>query len=161
MAEVLGVVASGIAVTQLAGQIAGSIIKLKGYWSQVKEAPAEINHLIREIDSLNLMLQHMQDDRTQQFPQKLSAHNICIEKSLELCRECAMELSGLVNELAMKLQGKNGWRRKVGSAKVMLSGDDIKVLKRRLKGAIRLLSLSYQFHTRQVASMHLRGLVLT
>jgi hypothetical protein len=62
MAEVLGVVASGIAVAQIAGQITGSIVKLKSYWDQIEKAPAEINHLLREIESLNLILQHMQED---------------------------------------------------------------------------------------------------
>ncbi|KUJ15826.1 uncharacterized protein LY89DRAFT_97080 [Mollisia scopiformis] len=147
MAEVLGVVASGIAVGQIAGQITGSIIKLKGYWSQIKEAPAEISHLFREIESFTVMLQHMQDDRSQQSNLPSSIHNICIQRSLDLCQECATELAGLVHDLAIKVQGKNGWRKKVGSTKVVLRKEDIKILKRRLKTAMGMLSLSYQFHT--------------
>lgn len=147
MAEVLGVVASGIAVAQLAGQIAGSIVKLKDFWSQVKEAPAEINYLLRELESLNLMLQQMQDDRSQQSLLPLSTHNICVQKSLELCKDCAREMCDLVNDLASKVQSKKEWGKKVGSAKIVLKKEDIKNLKRRLKSSIRLLSLSYQYHT--------------
>ncbi|KAK0109191.1 hypothetical protein ONS96_003014 [Cadophora gregata f. sp. sojae] len=66
MAEVLGVVASGIAVTQLAGQVAKSVIKLKECWDQVQEAPADIKYLLREIDSLNLILNHIQEGQTKQ-----------------------------------------------------------------------------------------------
>lgn len=148
MAEVLGVVASGIAVAQIAGQITGSIVKIRSYWSQVEKAPAEINYLLREIESINLMLQHMQDDRSQQSLQQLSTQNLCVQRSLELCRECATELSDLVNGLAMKVRGTKGWRKKVGSAKVVLSKEDIKTSKRRLKTSVSLLSLSYQYHTR-------------
>ena len=54
MAEVLGVVASGVAVSQIAGQVTKSIFKLKQYWGQVQDAPDEIKYLLREIDSLNL-----------------------------------------------------------------------------------------------------------
>lgn len=150
MAEVLGVVASGIAVAQIAGQIANTIIKLKSYWSQIKEAPAEINHLLREIESLNLMLQHMQEDQAQQSI--LSSHNLCVQRSLKLCEECASELSGLANDFAVRLHGKSSWKRKVSSAKVVLSEDEIKKLKRRLKTAMRMLSLSYQLHTGQAWS---------
>jgi hypothetical protein len=63
MAEVLGKVASGISVAQLAGQITSSIIKLKNYWNQIQNAPSDINRLLREIESLNLILCHIQDDR--------------------------------------------------------------------------------------------------
>jgi hypothetical protein len=42
MAELIGVVASGISIAQLTGQIANSLVKLRGYWDQVKDAPDEI-----------------------------------------------------------------------------------------------------------------------
>ncbi|CZR60584.1 uncharacterized protein PAC_10480 [Phialocephala subalpina] len=118
MADVLGVVASGIAVAQLASSIASSIIKLKGFWSQINDAPAEINHLIRRIDSLNFMLQHMQHDQSQQGIPELAVQNICMRRSLELCEECATGLLSLVNDLDVKLRGKKGIRKKIGSAKV-------------------------------------------
>ncbi|KAH9218729.1 hypothetical protein DL95DRAFT_521084 [Leptodontidium sp. 2 PMI_412] len=147
MVEVLGVVASGIAVTQLAGQVTKSIIKLKEYWDQVQEAPAEIKYLLREIDSLSLILSHIQDDQAKQTTGGIQVDNLCIRQSLELCKEGADELRGLADELAEKIDGKKGWRKKVGSVKVVLKREDVKKLKKRMKNAIRLLSLSYQWHT--------------
>ncbi|KAG4440189.1 hypothetical protein IFR05_004334 [Cadophora sp. M221] len=111
MAEVLGVVASGIAVTQLAGQVRKSIIMLKEYWDQVQEAPAEIKYLLREIDSLNLILSHIQDDQATQTTGGIRVDNLCIRQSLELCKEGADELRGLADELAEKVDGKKGWRK--------------------------------------------------
>jgi len=67
MAEALGVVASGIAVTQLATQVASSVIKLKNCWEQIKNVPTEISYLLREIDSLKLILCHIQDDQASQW----------------------------------------------------------------------------------------------
>lgn len=46
MAEVLGVLASGISVGTLAAQIVNSVTKLKSYWDEIKEAPEDIKLLI-------------------------------------------------------------------------------------------------------------------
>lgn len=147
MAEALGLVASGISVVQLAGYIATSVVKLKDYWEQVRDAPAEIGYLLREIDSVGLILSHIQNDQKRQP----LFDNACIQQSLSLCTEGADELSALVSELANTIEGgKSGWRRKVGAAKVALKKEEIKRLKRRMKHAIQLLSLAYQYHIRLV-----------
>jgi hypothetical protein len=147
MAEALGVVASGIAVAQLATQVASSIIKLKNYCEHIKDVPSEIGHL-REIDSLNLILCHIQDDQARQSDPASIGNSVYLKQSLELCQQGSTELGILVNELAAKIDGKHGLKKKFGSAKVVLKNEEIKKLKRRMKSAIRLLSLSYQCHTR-------------
>jgi hypothetical protein len=145
MAEILGVVASGISVAQIAGQVASSIIKLKDYWNQISDAPTDINRLLREIESLNFILCHVQDDWAS-FEHGKS--NLGIQKSLELCIEGADELCALVNRLREKVEVNRGWKRKLGAVKVVLKKEEIKEMKRRMKSAISLLSLSYQCHTR-------------
>jgi hypothetical protein len=147
MAEVLGVVASGIAVTQLASQVASNIVKLKNYWGQIKDAPAEIEYLLREIDALNHVLSHIQQDQVGMGSSSVN-NTPHLEQSLELCQQGAEELGALVFELAKKVDGKHGLKQKLGSAKVVLKKDELKRLKSRLKSAVRLLSLSYQCHTR-------------
>jgi hypothetical protein len=147
MAEALGLVASGISVAQLAGNITTSVIKLKDYWEQVRDAPAEIGYLVREIDSFGLILSHIQNDQKRQP----LFDNACVQQSLRLCTEGADELSALVNELSNTIGGgRSGWRRKVGAAKVVLKKEEIKKLKRRMKHAMQLLSLAYNYHTRWV-----------
>jgi hypothetical protein len=148
MAEVIGIVASGISIAQIAGQVASSIVKIKNFWDQVKAAPDDINHLLREVDSFSLILQHIRDDLIHNALPELFLNNSCVRQSLELCRGGAVELEELANDLAGKLDGKSGLRRNIGSMKIVLKQDDIKRLKRRLKIAIRLLSLAYQCHTR-------------
>lgn len=148
MAEVLGIIASGMAVGQLAVSITSSIIKLKEYWDQVKDAPGEILQLLLEIDSLNLILSHIEQDRNRAGI--LTSQNVCLGQSLNLCKQGTEELSVLVSELAEKIDGKKGWRRKAGASRVVLKRGEIKRVKRRMKTAIRLLSLSYQCHTKQV-----------
>ncbi|KAH8803963.1 hypothetical protein F5882DRAFT_392697 [Hyaloscypha sp. PMI_1271] len=147
MAEICGAMASGIAIAQLAASITKSIITIKESWSQVQDAPVEINNLIRQIDSLNLILQHIEDDQSREDMPQLSSANLCVRQSLELCQEGAAELAGLANDLAQKIQGKSGLRKKLGSARIVLKKEDVKKLKSRMKNAIQLLSLSYQVHT--------------
>jgi len=49
-------------------------------------------------------------------------------------------LEGLASDLAEKLEGENGFRRKVTAMRLVLRQDDVESSKRRLKDAIRLLS---------------------
>jgi hypothetical protein len=58
MAEVLGIITSGLAIGQLIGSITSSIIKLKEHWDQVKDAPGEIQSLLLEIDSKSYFEPH-------------------------------------------------------------------------------------------------------
>jgi hypothetical protein len=116
----------------------------------VKDAPSEIRQLLLEIDSLNLILRHIQDDQARLAASGALLGTIYLEQSLKLCKEGAVELNGLVVELAKKIEGKSGWRRKAGAAKMALKREEVKRLKRRMKNAIRLLSLAYQCHTKCV-----------
>jgi hypothetical protein len=148
MAEVIGLVASGISIAQIAGQVTSSIAKIKEFWDQVKAAPDDISYLLLEMDSFSLILQHIRDDLEQNALPEIVFNNDGVRQSLELCRSGAVELEELTNELTSKLDEKSGLRRKIGSIKTVLKQDDIKRLKRKLKNAIRLLSLAYQCHTR-------------
>ncbi|KAN0109982.1 ankyrin [Hyaloscypha variabilis] len=153
MAEIIGTVASGIAIAQLAASIANSIVAIKEGWSQVQDAPAEVDNLMRQIDSLNLILQHIEHDQSQEDLPQLSSANLCVRQSLALCEEGAAELAALADELTAKIHGKQGWRKKLGSANIVLRKADIKKLKSRMKNAIQLLSLSYQLHTNAMARL--------
>jgi hypothetical protein len=148
MAEVLGVVASGIAVGQLFGEVTSCIIKLKEYCKQIKDAPDDVRYLLLEIDAFSLILRHIRDDQALWQTTDNRAGSICVEHSLKLCREAVDELNYLVIELAEKIEGKGGWRRKAGAAKLVLKKEEIKRLKTRVDNATRLLTLAYQLHTK-------------
>lgn len=148
MAEALGVVASGVAVAQLASQVASSIVKLKTFWEQVKDVPTEIRYLLFEIDSWNLILSRIQQDLERPSNSPLASDTFYLAQSLDLCRQGSDALKVLVIELAAKVERKSGLKQTLGSAKVALKSEDLKRLKRRMKSAVRLLSLSLQCYTR-------------
>jgi hypothetical protein len=155
MAEVIGVVASGISIVQLAGQVTACTLKLKAYWDEIREAPTEIKYLVREIDALSLILSQIQDGYT-------GGENVYLQHSLKLCRDGAEELKRLVDEMEMKLSlgGGGRWRRKVGAAKVVLKKEEIKRLKGRLESAVRLLGLAHQSYIGFVFIVYLMRLRL-
>ena len=148
MAEVIGVIASGISVAQLAGQVTHSVLKLKSYWEQIEKVPTEIRCLMRKLDSLNTILGHIQEGQARKALPDLVFANACVEQSLELCKEGEDQLSALVEELREKIDGKTGWKKRIASAKVVLRKEELKILKRRMKNSISLLTLAYGCHTK-------------
>jgi hypothetical protein len=51
MTEIVGLVASGINIAQLAGQVANSVIELMRLWSLVREAPSDIKDHAAQVES--------------------------------------------------------------------------------------------------------------
>jgi hypothetical protein len=139
MAEAIGVVASGISIVQLAGQIATSIAKLRGYWEQVKQAPSDIEHLMGQIDSLSLLMTQIHDD---QGGLGWGLDHSYMRHCLNRCEESSKELQLLVGDLERLLEREGKWKRKVGALKVVFKKDDLKRLKTRLKSAVKLLQLA-------------------
>lgn len=160
MAEVLGVVASGVAVATIVGQVTSCVAKLKSYWDQVKDVPIEICILLREVNTFNVILSQIQYDQLKLSGHAVTMNNQSLQQSLQLCQEGAKELTDLTSDLANLIEGKDGWRKKLGSVKVVLKKDDLKRLKRRMKCAINLLSLSYQCHTRYRTPSSLRYILI-
>ena len=152
MAEILAIAAGGLNILQLAGEVASSIKKLKCYWKRVKEAPKKIQLLVEELDSLNLVLCHMQSDQTNEITSDSECESTVniLSKSLVLCQKGANELSTLVEHLATSIDGKGRWKEKVGCTKVALKSAELKEIKERMQHAIWLLGLAYQCHTKQV-----------
>jgi hypothetical protein len=147
MAEVVGLIASGINIGQLASQIADSVMELKRLWNLVREAPSDIKDHVTQVESINLILSHIQRDYGQATRPGVGNDNIYMQRSLQLCKEGADKLGAAVSELSDKIRGKTGWRLKMGSIKIVLKKHDLQRLREKMKSAIDLLSLAYQCHT--------------
>jgi DNA anti-recombination protein RmuC len=116
MAEALGVVASDISIVQLAGQIATSIAKFRGYWAQVKQAPSDIENLMGQIDSLSLLITQIHGDRG---ALGWDLDHSYMRHYLNRCEESSKELQLLVNDLERLLEREGKWKRKVRALKVV------------------------------------------
>lgn len=147
MAEILGAVASGISVAQLAGNLVSSIIKLKSYWDQIQDAPDDISFLVREIDTHHFILRSILESQAK-IASSGRTSNTFLENSLKLCEDSSDELNQLVKALEKEINSSNKWRSKLGATKVVLKNDQLKKLKRRMKNATRLMNLAISWQTK-------------
>lgn len=148
MAEVVGVVASSIAIGTLAAQITSSIVKLKSYWDQVQGAPEDVRDLIEELDILANLLTDMEDDQRQNPVSSLILDSTSKSRCLQHCKRGADQLKELTESLSVDLDSSTRLKRKWASAKVVLKKDKVDRYRLKLERAIRLLSLSHQLYTR-------------
>jgi len=147
MAEIVGLVASGISIATLAVQIANSLAKLKSYWNDIIEAPEDITLLIEELDGLYHSLADI-DKHQHRNPISSTVSKVTsISRCLELCRQAASQLEELTDKLSADINTQHRLKKRWASAKVVFKKDKIKKYKSRLKSAIRLLSISYQCYT--------------
>lgn len=150
MAEVIiGVVASGITIGALAAQITSSTIKLKSYWSQVQNAPEEIQDLIEDAELLSHILAEIEDDQRRNPISNLILDTTSTSRCLSYCKEGADQLKVLTDELNRDLDASTGkLRKELASAKVVFKKEKIERYRARLERAVRRLSLSHQMYTR-------------
>ncbi|TGO16587.1 hypothetical protein BTUL_0026g00400 [Botrytis tulipae] len=148
MAEVLGTIASGISIAQLAGNLASSIIKLKNYWDQIQDAPDDIALLVHEIESHHAILRSILEKQAQ-LTVSCQPTGGFFDQSIRLCQNASLKLDGLVNALTIDINSNRKWKRTMGAANVLLKAEKLKKLKKRMKNATRSmhLAISWQMNT--------------
>lgn len=138
MAEVLGIVASGISVASIVIQIGDSIVKLKEFWSAIKRAPEEVKYIIEEIETLSLILTDIGNNESQSDLTRIGRE--AGRKCVELCQKGSKILEELVRELDEKM----GKSKRVGGFRAALKRGMIDRLRDRLRSAQFMLMLSNQ-----------------
>jgi hypothetical protein len=133
MAE-LGIAASGIGIASLALEVGDCIVRLKGFWDAVKDAPGEIKHLIEEIETLSIVLS---DFETSQQPELNLGHEPT-SRCLQFCKKAVGILDSVVKDVEANIRR----RKRVGSVKAVLKRDVIEKLRERLMTAQSMLMLS-------------------
>jgi hypothetical protein len=148
MAEVLGVVASGISIGALVGQIASSVVKLKSYMDLVKDAPEDIRILVDEIEDLQLLISDIEDDRARNPYTELLLESSSASRCLAHCRRGVERLRRVVDAMAVDFSSIKPMKRKWVAASVVWKRETLEKYKAELASAVRLLTLSHQIYTR-------------
>ncbi|KAI8629468.1 hypothetical protein F5Y19DRAFT_83329 [Xylariaceae sp. FL1651] len=142
MAEVLGVIASGIAVAQIAGTSGLAILKLKQLWTEVKNAPDDIDDLMEQVDCLDPTLweaeRHFSDTH---LPAQLW-DDTAVVKSAEYCRKALRKFSEVIDELALHIRSKRRIDRGKARLRVVLKKEELKSLEQHLRRAIEMLQFA-------------------
>lgn len=144
MAEVLGVVASGIAIAQIAGQAGGAVLKLKQLWDEVRDVPNTIAELMEQIDCLDPALWETENHFNDQEIPRFFFDHVAAHRSTEYCRKALEKLSNITNDLAALVRSRKSMRRNINCVRVVLRREEIKGLEQRLRNAIGVLQIAQQ-----------------
>ncbi|KAL2284391.1 hypothetical protein FJTKL_09086 [Diaporthe vaccinii] len=143
MAEILGAVASGLAVAEVGLKVGGTVSKLKKLWQEVHDVPATIQYLMRQIEMMDPILSDHEtnlDIQTTALPrQLLTCNGAPATQSTTYCREALNDLQRLAEDLDVALESEKRSRRTFARTRVVLKKETIKEFQYRLERAIRLL----------------------
>lgn len=150
MAEVVGIVASGISIGTLVAQIGSSIVTLKNHWDAVKEAPRNLIDLLEEIEDLRIILADIEDDQARNSFPSFLLDSTSTTKCLTHCKRAAMRLKEVVNDLKADTNSSSLIKRKKSAFMSVLESKKAERYTNKLTSAVRLLSLSHQCYIRYV-----------
>jgi Fungal N-terminal domain of STAND proteins len=139
MAEVLGLFASGIAVTQLADGIVRSIRNIRDFWQSVRDAPKDLNDALEELEILGATLMELQNDLRNHGGRGLSG--TAASECLQYCRKAAGDLEAIVMGLKQGLDLKSG-RRHWAAIKASFQKRALQDFQQRLDRAKSMLTLA-------------------
>ena len=145
MAEIIGVVASGISIGTLAVQIVGCVQKILDLWSTVKDAPENIRSLLEEIELLGNILSEIDSEKTWQT--QTPSPRPAVVKTIEYCQEAADCISHVTKVLSEGLSSTSGRRRYWIAIKTVMKEKNLMRCLSRLERAKSLLNLAFQCYT--------------
>ena len=151
MAEVIGLVSSGIAIAQLAGSVGAVAIKLNGLWQEVKDVPETIQYMTNHLSKLDTIVNEMGTSRNSNSPHDSAAgqphHPSPSPLALQHCQMACQNLESLVRDLSVDIASSRKRKRLMGKVAVVLKKDTLAKYELRLQNAVQLLSLAYQVYT--------------
>ncbi|KAK7702891.1 hypothetical protein SLS64_009502 [Diaporthe eres] len=148
MAELLGVVASGLSVAQIAGSIVITSLKVKGLLDEAKDAPQSLGYMLGHIELLTDILceETSSDDQgAGANPPLLPATSHlqqAMQKALTQCQAAGKQLETLATILTSQIDAaRGGVRRKRAMFKVVLKKAVLAEHEARLQKTVQLLTL--------------------
>jgi hypothetical protein len=142
MAEIVGLVASSIAIIETAGKVASAVLTLKKLWDEIQDVPDTIRNLMTEIEVLEPILTAIEDDfKSTGAP---LPNDRASQLTLAYCRKAVEDLDDLVQNLTIKLDAVKRVRRVKAKFRVSLEKESLRRLQDRMQAAIRLLTLTQQ-----------------
>jgi hypothetical protein len=136
MAEVVGIVASGIAVAQLAGSIVTSAQNLHNIWTSLKGAPKVVRDCLREIELLGTVI------HTVKF--EAEGEDV-VKRALIYCEEVVGEFESILRGVAL-VDGR-GQSRPWGKVKFLFKEKELGESMGRLERAKSMLGLAVDYYS--------------
>lgn len=148
MAEVLGAVASGIAVAQLASSVLAIGAKMRTLLEKVHETPEEIHLRLEQLELLSASLQSFDDNV---FYVNGKAHGV-LQTAKVHCQTCLAEPQDMLADVSSQIQQFRGIRKKFSVCKVVLKKTVFDRIECRISRSLDLLSIAQQAYMMYVLS---------
>ena len=145
MAEVLGVVASGISVGSLAIQIIASVQQVLDFWSTIRDAPENVRSLLKELKLLGHLLSEFDRDSEEA---QLSTTRPIINEATESCQIALDNINRVLIDLERGLQSTRGRIRQWTALKAAMKDKRMEKSLARLERAKSMLNLAYQCYNK-------------
>ncbi|KAK4444492.1 hypothetical protein QBC34DRAFT_442455 [Podospora aff. communis PSN243] len=143
MTEVLGVVASGIAVGQAVATLGHAIFAVKRLCDELNEIPEKIAYLLEELEILNPIVSDVEGGLSAPIETASGPWNDAAARRAVLsCQRASSALEGVASSLQRRISAASGARKKVASLRALLKKDEVKLLEQRLESAIRILMVA-------------------
>ena len=136
MAEILGVVASGISVAQIAGQLLSCIQQLRTLCRALRDTPGELQAILDELEILGEIFYQLGAIKTDSSQPGYSA----LRASLAQCRNAASKLEAVAKASSNPLQSNKS--HKWFLMKAVLKREEVRDLKIQFEAAKSLLHLA-------------------
>jgi len=143
MAEILGVVASGISVAQIAGQLLGCIEQLRTFCTSIRDIPEYLQSTLNDIETLGLIFARIETFDESTFLVEVSRF---LQASLRDCQAAASALESLTTRTLLPLNRKSALHP-VHLVKAVLKKEEMKELKARIDSAKSSLQLAMSCHS--------------
>lgn len=150
MAEILGLVASGLSIAQIAGSIVKTSVKVKALLDEVKDAPETLRDMLEYIDLLTPILCEATvggANGASTIP-PVSPASSHLQHALTACQKAGEQLEILAGDLMSQIDAARGRvKRKRAIVKVVLKKGTLAQHEKRLERAIRLLQVAQGTYT--------------
>jgi hypothetical protein len=133
MAEILGVVASGISPVQIAEQLRGCVKQVRTFCRSIRNIPGDLQSTLNEIENVGQLLSHIGGFN--------DAGSSLLKESLRNCQAAASALEALTSRTVLPLSGDSKFRPK-HLLKAVLKKEEAKELKMRMGYRAQLASIS-------------------
>lgn len=141
MAEVIGLIASGISIGALVVQISETVQKLNTFYASVQNAPKDIKDTLDELEIFSQILLDLKDDFEERCKINAKGGMVVVERCLRSCEAAAEELTAILMQLDHGLF-VGGARRHWASIKRVLKKETINEMHSRLERAKSMLNLA-------------------
>ncbi len=147
MAEVVGIVAAGVAFAEVIAKLGAQAFTLKRMYNDIKEIPDSIKGLFEQIELLSLLLQEMEADLSSPNLTAMTWGSGVDTLIITSCRSTIDALTASTEELAQEIISKKRLRRAMAKGKLVLDRDFWVGYEKGLQRVVWMLALAQQkFH---------------